>query len=351
MLEEGESCDDGNDSDSDECTTSCEPASCGDGFLHEGVEACDDGNDINDDECSNACLEPVCGDGIVQALFDEECDDGNDDDGDDCPSSCVPAFCGDGFHHQELEGCDDGGDSETCDADCSAAICGDEYVNEVAGEACDDGNDINTDDCVACAAASCGDGFVQQGAEECDDGNQEPGDGCDDACQSEFKNVFVSSELYTGDLGGLDGADAKCQARAEAAGLLGEYKAWLSVPGEGPSTRFTKSSKPYRLVDGTKVADSWSDLVDGSLDAPIELTELGDPAPIGTTQCFGGGQPSVWTATSWNGSPVNYDACQGWTSQDGGGAWGRASASNVFWTDWCYNGTCAWESPLYCFQQ
>ena len=351
VVQDGESCDDGNDSNEDACTTACEQAVCGDGYLHQDVEACDDGNGVNDDECTNACAAATCGDGIVQALLDEECDDGNDDDGDDCPGSCVVAYCGDGYHHQEVEGCDDGGDSETCDMDCTAAICGDEYVNAVAGEVCDDGNELESDDCVKCQAASCGDGYLHEGVEECDDGNVEPGDGCDASCASEWKTVFITSVLYKGDLGGLAGADAKCQARAEAAGLPGLYKAWLSVQGEGPNTRFTKSSKPYRLVDGTIVADVWSDLVDGSLDAPITLTELGAAAPIGTTLCDGGGHPAAWTSTNWNGSPANFNACSNWTTTQGQGAWGRATASNVFWTDWCYNGSCSWQASLYCFQQ
>ena len=45
----------------------------------------------------------------------------------------------------------------------------------------------------------------------------------------EVKRVFVTSANYTGDLGGLVGADSKCQALADSAGLDGNYKAWLST--------------------------------------------------------------------------------------------------------------------------
>ena len=47
--------------------------------------------------------------------------------------------------------------------------------------------------------------------------------------------VFLDFSCYTGDLGGLEGADAKCQQAAEDAGLPGIYKAWLSSAGEGNS--------------------------------------------------------------------------------------------------------------------
>ena len=41
-----EACDDGNAIQTDECLNDCTTASCGDGFVHQGVEGCDDGNDV-----------------------------------------------------------------------------------------------------------------------------------------------------------------------------------------------------------------------------------------------------------------------------------------------------------------
>ena len=54
ILEDGEQCDDGNSDDTDSCLSSCEEASCGDGFVHEGVEACDDGELLAGDACSSS---------------------------------------------------------------------------------------------------------------------------------------------------------------------------------------------------------------------------------------------------------------------------------------------------------
>src|SRR5438045_3087614 len=42
------------------------------------------------------------------------------------------------------------------------------------------------------------------------------------------KLVFVTSTAYVGNLGGLQGADMKCQARAAAGRLRGTFLAWLS---------------------------------------------------------------------------------------------------------------------------
>ena len=42
--------------------------------------------------------------------------------------------------------------------------------------------------------------------------------------------AFVTSGTFTGNLGGLAGVDAKCNAAALSAGLTGMFVAWLSTP-------------------------------------------------------------------------------------------------------------------------
>src|SRR5690606_14819559 len=66
----GEACDDGNQSNTDACLTSCAAASCGDGFLRTGVEECDDGDDNSDSEpdaCRMSCAVASCGDDVVDS--------------------------------------------------------------------------------------------------------------------------------------------------------------------------------------------------------------------------------------------------------------------------------------------
>ena len=88
VVDPGEGCDDGNTDDDDACPSTCQPASCGDGFVHEGVEECDDGNDDNSDDCLSACIAASCGDGVLHDGV-EECDDGNDVPDDGCNAECV----------------------------------------------------------------------------------------------------------------------------------------------------------------------------------------------------------------------------------------------------------------------
>jgi hypothetical protein len=169
-------------------------------------------------------------------------------------------------------------------------------------------------------------------------------------CQTS-KTVFVTSTLYNGDLGGLAGADAKCQARADAAGVAGNYKAWLSDANASPSTRFAQSAAPYKLVDGTVIANNWADLIDGNLVAKISKTELGGAVPVGNTVC--GGFPTVWSNTTASGALRSAGgSCANWTSLGAqGAAWGNAGLSTSGWSDWCSGGECSSKSPIYCFQQ
>jgi hypothetical protein len=157
--------------------------------------------------------------------------------------------------------------------------------------------------------------------------------------------VFLSSTLYDGNLGGLVGADAKCQGLAAAAGLPGTYKVWLSDSTSAPISRFVPSSGPYRLVNGTTVATSFADLTDGMLLAPINVTETG--GSIGAANL-------VWAHTRSDGSPggVKNQHCVNWSSNASGstGDSGYALATGPQWTTFFFN-TCDLQLHLYCFQQ
>ena len=120
VQQAGEGCDDANASDTDDCPSTCVPATCGDGFVHAGVEECDDANADDTDDCVSGCLDASCGDGFLHAGI-EECDDANADDTDDCVSGCLDASCGDGFLHAGVEECDDGGvlNGDGCSATCT----------------------------------------------------------------------------------------------------------------------------------------------------------------------------------------------------------------------------------------
>ena len=86
-VEANEVCDDGNLANNDACLDTCQPASCGDGFVQDGVEACDDANPVETDACLGTCEAAMCGDGLVWT-GQEDCDDANTDETDDCDTMC-----------------------------------------------------------------------------------------------------------------------------------------------------------------------------------------------------------------------------------------------------------------------
>jgi hypothetical protein len=165
--------------------------------------------------------------------------------------------------------------------------------------------------------------------------------GAVDGGSATFKRVFVSSKTFTGALGGLVGADCECKKLADAAGLGGKWMAWLASETEWPATRFTKSTVPYQLVNGTKVADNWTDLTDGSLDAPINRDENGTQVTANLL---------VKTGPGANGVSSGANHCENWTGTTGTGMRGRCDQVDFNFTLLQF-GPCADSDHLYCFEQ
>ncbi len=176
------------------------------------------------------------------------------------------------------------------------------------------------------------------------------------------KIIFVSSELFTGDMreaglgDGLTGADAKCQRLATAAGLPGTFKAWLSSAAVAAKDRLSHSTAPYVLVDGTRVADNWSTLTNCSvwLLHAITMTEKGGAPPIASVPQCG---DDVWTGTDCAGNPAYTrptDLCAGWTSTgfDSPTLVGLTGSVGQGWTQWCASlGMGGGNAPVYCLEQ
>jgi cysteine-rich repeat protein len=209
----GETCDDGNTTNNDGCSATCQTERCGDG-VKQTSEQCDDGNTTSGDGCSATCtLEPKCGNGSIEA--GEQCDDSNTANNDGCSATCRTERCGDGIK-QTNEQCDDSNTSsgDGCSATCTLEPkCGNGTIE--AGETCDDGNTANNDGCSAtCQAERCGDG-IKQASEQCDDGNTTSGDGCSATCTTEARcgngTVEAGEQCDDGNVASNDGCSATCQ--------------------------------------------------------------------------------------------------------------------------------------------
>ncbi|HET6614087.1 MAG TPA: hypothetical protein VFG83_18940, partial [Kofleriaceae bacterium] len=86
------------------------------------------------------------------------------------------------------------------------------------------------------------------------------------------RRVFASSTGGTGNFGGVAGGDAFCQNLADAAALGGTWKAYL-VDDSAGLERLEHASVPYIRLDGKLVAKNFTDLTDGSIAAPINVSE------------------------------------------------------------------------------
>jgi len=173
--------------------------------------------------------------------------------------------------------------------------------------------------------------------------------------------VFVTSATYNGNLGGLAGADAKCQSLAAAANLAGTYKAWLSdATGSSPSNRFTHNPGPYVLVDGTTIAVDWADLTNGGILVPINMTESGATLTFPPAE-------NVWTGTRPDGTrTVRFDGNPTGNPQNPNGqcsgSWnlsafpalgsvGHSGLTGLLWSAGIVSRPCGFVEHLYCFQQ
>ncbi len=125
--------------------------------------------------------------------------------------------------------------------------------------------------------------------------------------------IFVSKEPYTGNLGGMSGADQKCQARAgegSATMSLGlQWKALLSTQTVNAKDRIAWRGALFNVL-GTRVIDDprnlWGpDGPSGGMDQ-VNVSQYGN-APD---------QPFVWSGTTaegvWKGAGAD---CAGWTSE------------------------------------
>jgi hypothetical protein len=167
------------------------------------------------------------------------------------------------------------------------------------------------------------------------------------------KTVFVTAATFTGNFGGVNGADHNCAAAAADAGLTGTFRAWLadSNAQSAPSGRFDTVGAvfDYQLTTGTSIATGWSALTHGALAAPIDRDE--HQALVSATN-------NVWTNVKADGTQNNPSpnrACADWTTTqttgNRSGQEGSSSSSTAAWTQLNSSPNCTQSKRLYCFEQ
>ncbi len=199
--------------------------------------------------------------------------------------------------------------------------------------------------------------------------------GCQNGKCGDFKKyVFVTSETYNGDLGGLSGADSKCNALAKAGGMPGTYKAFLADTNNDINARFSFAGGPIvqkRPSGDQIIADDWNQVLNGSIKANLDRDERGNSAPFGVLQpqndetedfCGGSGITAfVWgNVTSGGKIKDTVNHCGNWTKENFAGAMFGIRTDPQGWKYSCRQGKdsdtsgpsyCRSKAPLICFQQ
>jgi hypothetical protein len=155
------------------------------------------------------------------------------------------------------------------------------------------------------------------------------------------KRVFVTSQTWTGALGGLAGADAKCQAAAETESLGGEWRAFLSIGVDWAGDRVVADGAAFVRMDGATIASSKAELVGmgvTGIDIAIQLTE--------TAELVGAGTKEVWTGTDVTGTETDYSHCSGWEGTSGGARVGLCDVTDLWWGNRILNAMHEQRPPL-----
>lgn len=161
------------------------------------------------------------------------------------------------------------------------------------------------------------------------------------------KRVFVSSTAWSGAMGGISGADQKCQSLADAEELGGSWIAWMSSTSADAIDRLTDDG-PWELVTGQLVFATKAAIVD-----PL----TGPAAGIGRDETGAFLEPTeeyAWTGTGATGvhAPGATTNCMAWTATAGEAGIAGAIGSTEP-DDWTSVGQtpCGDFNHLICFEQ
>lgn len=178
--------------------------------------------------------------------------------------------------------------------------------------------------------------------------NAEGGDGgAADAARSP-RLLFVTSARFNGSMGGVSGADTRCNTAASAAGLDASFIAWVGQgTGGGPASRLSDPGRPIVYPDKTTAAGSLAELGATGPRMPIVVTETG--TKLAAAACA---DDHVWTNARANGAvPDAGDDCDSWGNVLAGGGAGQLGGAHDEWTDGCGTKSCQADGHLYCFQK
>ena len=251
------------------------------------------------------------------------------------------------------QGTESSGDTSAAESSAGSTVASSEATGTssgTTGSSGSSGSGETADSSTGEPMAECGNGVLEVFGpvpEECDDNNLDPDDGCSDTCALD-RRVFVTSAFYQGaELQSLYIADALCSNRADDQGWPEplKYRAWLSDSTTDARDRLTRGRGRLVMVNGLVFATSWSALLAGKVENPLEVTEK--------SETYHGG---VWTGTRPDGTAVpGAEHCDDWSSDSvqKTGHYGYSDRATPEWTLSALDDnpiSCTAEFALYCIQ-
>ncbi|MBW2454746.1 MAG: hypothetical protein JRI68_09550 [Deltaproteobacteria bacterium] len=294
-------------------TGQCEPE-----IGNEGLP-CIDPNDL----CTvgKTCTNGVCQSGapkdcsqLTQGCFDGVCDTNT--------GQCI---------QQPIQ---PGGQCAEATDDCNQGIC--DTQGNCNGNPTNEGGNCNSDDCVT--GQTCSSGTCQGGSQitSCTNNDLCCPSGCtiqtDSDCLTEITMAALNTG-YTGNLGGVAGADADCTTQAAQNGIGGTWRAFLCsgsqnvidvVPGY-------LQGFPVKNINGVTLWNNWGEIF-------TTTSWIGGGAKMITFSGLVVDEPQVvnpvWTdADNWHGClATGYVAashCAGWTTTTGNGIGGELDMAQM----------------------
>jgi hypothetical protein len=122
------------------------------------------------------------------------------------------------------------------------------------------------------------------------------------------KRVFVTDETFRGDLGGIEGADAKCTTAAAGASIGGTWKAWISDSSHDAVDRIAQVG-PWVTLQGEAAFPTKE-----SIGLVHSLPVIG--TPHGYSPKPGESGLSFWSASDPRGM-YTQTSCNEWASDNG----------------------------------
>jgi hypothetical protein len=130
--------------------------------------------------------------------------------------------------------------------------------------------------------------------------------------------LVALNQAHTGNLGGIKGADSKCQAQAKAAGQVGVFRAFLSDASQnvkdlvgGPN-----AALPVVNTKGQVMFKSWAAIsTGGAWTNGVQLHTFTGTAVDDHTGAWS--DADIWTGSNKSGAVFAGRTCQNWTSASG----------------------------------